>query len=48
MAAVGDEDVPHQARRVVDGEDLETASEERVGGVGDLDLFGGIFPLLVI
>jgi hypothetical protein len=40
VAAVGDEDVSHQAGSVVDGEDLETASEERVGVVGDLDFLG--------
>jgi hypothetical protein len=40
--------MPHQAGRVVDGEDLETASEERVGRIGDLDLLDGSFPLLVI
>ena len=48
VAAVGDDEVPHQSGGVVDGEDLETASEERVGGVGDLDLLGGNFRLLVI
>jgi hypothetical protein len=48
VAAVGDVDVPNQAGSVVYGEDLETVPEERVGGVGDLDLFGGSFRLLVI
>jgi len=43
-----DDDVSHRAGRVVDGEDFETAPEERVGGVGNLDLLGGGFPLLVI
>jgi len=32
----------------VDGEDLETAPEKRVGRIGDLNLLGGSFPLLVI
>jgi len=40
--------MPHEAGRVVDGEDLETASEERVGRIGDLDLLDVSFPLLVI
>ncbi|MEJ7872694.1 MAG: hypothetical protein WKF67_10585 [Rubrobacteraceae bacterium] len=48
MAAVGDEDVSHQTRRVVDGQDLETAPEERVGRIGNLDLPGGNFPLRAI
>lgn len=48
VTAVGDDDVSHQTRRVVDGEDLQPASEERVGRVGDLDLLGGSFSLLVI
>jgi len=48
VAAVGDEHVSRQAGSTVDGEDLEPASEERVGGIGDLDLLGGSFPLLVI
>jgi hypothetical protein len=48
VAAVGDDDVSHQTGRVVDGEDFETAPEERVGEVGNLDLLGGGFPLLVI
>lgn len=38
----------HQTRRVVDGEDLKPAPEERVGWIGDLDFLGGSFPLLVI
>jgi hypothetical protein len=48
VAAVGDEDVPHQAGSVVDAEDLKAAPEERVGGIGNLDFLGGSFPLLVI
>jgi hypothetical protein len=48
VAAVGDEDVPHQAGRVVDGEDPEAAPEERVGGICNLDLLDGSFQLLVI
>jgi hypothetical protein len=32
----------------VDGEDLETATEERVGRIGDLDLLSGNLPLRVI
>jgi hypothetical protein len=48
VSAVGDVDVPHQSGSVVYGEDLETAPEERVGGVCDLDLFGRSFRLLVI
>lgn len=48
VAAVGDVDVPHQAGRVVDREDLEPPSEERMSRIGDLDLRGGSFPLLVI
>jgi len=48
VPAVGDEDVPHQAGSVVDGEDLETSPEERVGGIGNLDFLGGSSPLLVI
>ncbi len=48
MAAVGDEDVSHQSRSIVYGEDLEAAPEERMGRVGDLDLLGGSFRLLVI
>ncbi len=41
-------DVPHQAGRVVDREDLEPASEERMGRIGNLDFFSGSFPLRVI
>jgi hypothetical protein len=41
-------DVPHQAGRVVDREDLEPAPEERMGRIGDLDLLGGSFSLQVI
>jgi hypothetical protein len=48
VAAVGDDDVSHQSRSIVYGEDLEAAPEERMGGVGDLDLLGGSFRLLVI
>jgi hypothetical protein len=48
VAAVRDVYVPHQAGSVMDGEDLETASEQRMGGVGDLDLLGGSFRLLLI
>lgn len=40
--------MPHQTGRVVDGEDRKAAPEERVGGIGDLDLLGGSFRLLVI
>jgi hypothetical protein len=48
VAAVRDDDVPHQARSIVDGEDLETAPEERVGRIRNLDLLDRSFPLLVI
>jgi len=48
VPAVGDEDVPHQAGSVVDGEDLETSPEERMSRIGNLDLFGGSIPLRVI
>jgi len=48
VAAVGDMDVPHQAGRVVDREDLEPAPEERMGRIGDLNLLDGSFPLRVI
>jgi hypothetical protein len=40
--------VPHQSGSIVYGDDLETASEERVGGVGDLDLLGRSLRLPVI
>ena len=43
MAAVGDEDVTHQTRIVVDGEDLEPAPEKRVGRIGNLDFLDGSF-----
>jgi hypothetical protein len=48
VAAVGDEDVPHQVGSVVDGEDLKAAPEECVGGIGNLDFFSGNSPLLAI
>jgi hypothetical protein len=48
VAAVGDDDVSHQSPSIVYGEDLEAAPEARMGGVGDLDLLGGSFRLLVI
>jgi hypothetical protein len=48
VAAVGNDYVPHQSRSIVYGEDFEAALEERMGGVGDLDLLGGSFRLLVI
>jgi hypothetical protein len=48
VSAVGDDEVSHRSGSIVYGEDLEPAPEERVGGVDDLDLFGGSFLLLVI
>jgi hypothetical protein len=48
VAAVGDDDVSHQSRSIVYGEDLEAAPGERMGGVGDLDLLKRSFRLLVI
>ena len=48
VAAVGDDDVFHQSRSIMYGEDFEAASEERMGGVDDLDLLGGSFRLLMI
>lgn len=48
VAAVGDDDVSHRSGSIVYGEDLEVAPEERMGGVGDLELLGGTFQLLVI
>jgi hypothetical protein len=38
VSTVADEDVPYRTGRVVDGEDRETAAEERMGRIGDLDL----------
>jgi hypothetical protein len=48
VAAVGDDDVSPRSGSIVYGEDLEVAPEERMGGVGDLDILGGTFQLLVI
>jgi hypothetical protein len=48
VAAVGDKDVPQRTGSVVYGEELETVPEERVGGIGNLDLLHGSFPLPVI
>ncbi len=48
VTAVGDDDVSHQSRSIVYGEDLEAAPEERVGGISNLDLLGGSSPFLVI
>jgi hypothetical protein len=48
VASVGDEDVAHQAGRVVDGEDTKAAPEEWVGRIGNLDLLSRNLPLRVI
>jgi hypothetical protein len=47
-AAVGDEDVTHEAGRVVYGEDLKAAPEERVSRICNLDLLcEGFLPLVI-
>jgi hypothetical protein len=39
-AAIGHDDVARPLRRVTDRQDLKASAEQRMGGVGHLDLFG--------
>ena len=38
VASVGDKDMTCRVRSIVNGENLETAPEERMGWIGNLDL----------